>query len=711
MFLTLLLVGSQAASAVEADPLGTVISLMDELAAKVTAEGVAETKAYKEYIEWCSDASQNVKFEIKTAMSKKEQLEANIAKATVDAGASASKIEDLATAITADGTELKEATEVREKEAADFAASEAELVDSVGTLGRAINIIQRESSKNPALMQQVNSGDMGKLMKGLSTVIDAAAFSISDREHLTALVQSRQTAASDDDDSELGAPAAAGYKSHSSNIIDVLEDLKEKAEEELGDVRKAEASTKHNYQMLKQSLDDQMAADNKDLSEEKTNKAASEEAKATAVGDLTETSKGLSNSQEVLETTGSTCMTVASDHEATEKGRAEELAAIATAKKMLTENTGGASAQTYSFLQLDNVLEVGSSLHSRSDLANAEIVNLVRKLAREQHSNALAQLASRIAAVVKYGSSTGDDPFEKVKGLIADMIMKLEKEADSEGTEKSYCDEEMAKTKAKKEELGYTVGKLTAKVDSASAKSANLKADVKTLQAELAKLSKSTAEMDSLRRQQNTDYRAAKTDLDLGLSGVRKALNVLRDYYGSAAAAAASSAFVQDGADIEASMNQPSMPQQHSKSGGAGGSIIEILEVVESDFAKNLAVEETQEADAAAEYERTTQENKVTKGMKEQDVKYKTQEFKSMDKNIAELSSDRETTNTELAAVLDYDGKIKERCIAKPESYEERKKRREAEVNGLKEALSILNGEALVQRKKLGHHGHFLQSH
>merc|ERR1719305_791177 len=138
---------------------------------------------------------------------KKEQLEATIAKTTDDAGSSASKIEDLAAAISADSSELKEATAVREKEAADFAASEAELVDSVSTLGRAINIIEREMSKNPALVQQVESGDMGKLLKSLSTVIDAAAFSISDRDHLVALVQNRQQGTADDDDSAFGAPA------------------------------------------------------------------------------------------------------------------------------------------------------------------------------------------------------------------------------------------------------------------------------------------------------------------------------------------------------------------------------------------------------------------------------------------------------------------------------------------------------------------------
>merc|ERR1719405_218175 len=94
-----------------------------------------------------------------------------------------------------------------------------------------------------------------------------------------------------------------------------------------------------------------------------------------------------------------------------------------------------------------------------------------------------------------------------------------------------------------------------------------------------------------------------------------------------------------------------------------------------------------------------TQENKITKATKEQDVKYKTKEHTSLDKEVAELTADRTSAETELDAVLEYDKKIKAQCIAKPETYEERKKRREAEIAGLKEALSILEGQAFLQRQ------------
>merc|ERR1712165_137709 len=160
---------------------------------------------------------------------------------------------------------------------------------------------------------------------------------------------------------------------------------------------------------------------------------------------------------------------------------------------------------------------------------------------------------------------------------------------------------------------------------------------------------------------------------------------------------------LQDESKFGTFMQQPAAPETHTKASGAGGSIIDILQVCESDFAGNLAKEENEEADAQSEYEKVSQENAVVKTTKEQDVKYKSQEAKSQDKTAAEYSADRDTANTELSAVLDYYGKIKDRCIAKPETYASRKARREAEIKGLKQALSILEDEtAFVQRKRRG---------
>merc|ERR1719512_206364 len=518
---------------------------------------------------------------------------------------------------------------------------------------------------------------MNGALQAFRAILDAAALSSSDQHKLTALVQSQQS--DDADEDELGSPAAAAYKTHSGNILDVLEDLKEKAEGQLSDLRKAESNNRHNFEMLKQSLEDQVAADTKDMEDEKAGMASAAEAKAAAESDLDATSKSLASSKQQLATAHATCLSVAADHEDTVAARKKELSVIAEAKKILQETVSGAVSQTYSLLQIS----------SQSDLAGAEVVTTIKRLAKQQHSAALAQLASRVSALLRFGSA-GGDVFAKVKGLIADMIAKLESEAGADATEKAYCDEQLAKTEAKKGELEEDIAKMTSRIDKAAAQSAQLKEDIQTLEAELAALAKDQAEMDRIRQESHAAYVTAKADLELGLSGVRKAVGVLRDYYGGAAS------MLQDETRFGEFMQQPAAPETHSASQGAGESIINILQVCESDFAGNLAKEEAEEADAQSEYEKVSQENAIVKTSKEQSIKYKTQEAKSQDKTAADYSADRETTNSEYAAVLDYYGKIKDRCIAKPETYASRRDRRAAEIKGLKQALSILEDETAL---------------
>merc|ERR1719353_312421 len=203
------------------NPLSKVIELLTSLEAKIIKEGEVEAKAYKEYIEWCDDATKNTAYEIETAKTKKADLEATISKCAGDISASASKIEDLAAAIASDGGDLKNATLIRDKENADFLAAEKELVDTVDTIDRAISILEREMAKNPALMQ-VDTSNFKALLQSLSTVIDAAALSGSDKKKLVALVQSQSESKNQDAEEQradaeeamlgAGAPDPAAYK-------------------------------------------------------------------------------------------------------------------------------------------------------------------------------------------------------------------------------------------------------------------------------------------------------------------------------------------------------------------------------------------------------------------------------------------------------------------------------------------------------------------
>merc|ERR550537_354589 len=207
-----------------------------------------------------------------------------------------------------------------------------------------------------------------------------------------------------------------------------------------------------------------------------------------------------------------------------------------------------------------------------------------------------------------------------------------------------------------------------------TAKSAKLKEQVSALQKELSELAKAQAEMDSIRAEEKAAFDKNSAEMEKGIKGVKLALKVLNDYYAKS-------------------------DKAHSSADGAGSGIIGLLEVVESDFSKGLAEMRAAEQSAVSEYNQLSKANEIENAVKSQDVKYKTKESKGLDKDTSDTTNDRSTVQQELDAVNEYYTGIKARCIAKAETYAERTRRRQEEIAGLKQALSILDGEAVLIQK------------
>merc|ERR1719253_2404471 len=351
-------------------------------------------------------------------------------------------------------------------------------VKNANMLERAIGILERELSKGGASMLQVKNAN--NVAQALVVMVQAAVINSEDAQKLTAFLQSSQKA--EDSDGEMGA---AAYEGQSGGIIDTMQDLMEKANAELDECRKKEEAALHNYDMLKQSLTDEIEFANKDMAEAKKGMAASSEKKSTAEGDLTVTKKDLEADIASKGELHHDCMGKAQDFEAETKSRGEELAALAQAKKIIEETTGGAESQSYSFVQVASMAKAGS----RMQLARFEVVRLVRDLAKKHHATALAQLASRMDATLRMKSSARG--FDKVRAMISDMITKLEEEAEADATKKAYCDKEMGETEAKKSDKEDELEKLTTKIEEMTAESAKLKEEVQALQAALAELTRS----------------------------------------------------------------------------------------------------------------------------------------------------------------------------------------------------------------------------
>merc|ERR1719221_1985980 len=267
------------------------------------------------------------------------------------------------------------------------------------------------------------------------------------------------------------------------------------------------------------------------------------------------------------------------------------------------------------------------------------------------------------------------------------MIEKLQGEGEADATHKAYCDKELAESNQKKADKESEIAKLSTKIDQMTARSAQLKSEEAGLQKALAELAASQSEMNKMRAEENAAFKKNKADMEQGLEGVKLALKVLREYYAG--------------------------DKAHASADGAGNGIIGLLEVIESDFSQALAEFTTTEETSAAAYDKETKENEITKVTKEQDIKYKNKESTDLDQATSEALGDRSGVQTELDAVNEYLKSLAGQCITtggnmgteghNAESYEQRVERRTKEIAGLKEALEILNGEAvLLQSSRAG---------
>jgi len=527
-------------------------------------------------------------------------------------------------------------------------------------LQRTVAVIERQTGGGSFAQIKGASG----LVEAFKSMVAAEQMSVADGKKLTALVQADNDQS--DDEAAFGAPAAAvesdiatpSLTGSSGGVLDTLQGLLDSATEQLDSARKAELQSKNNYDMKKQSLDDEIKYASDDLAETKKIVAANTENKAVAEGDLAVTTKSLNEDKKDLASVHQSCMAKASNYETEVSSRAEELKALATAKKIIVEATS--LVQTDSFLQL-----VSSSQGN-------ELVHMLKKLASDRSSTSLSQLASRVESAIRMGTSSGEDPFVKVKEMVADMIDKIESAQAEDATQKAFCDKELKETKEKKDDKEAEVEKLATKQEQKEAQSAKVKEEVAVLQNELAELARAQAEMTALRSKEKAACDAATPDLKKAIKGLQLALKTLKEYYAKAADAA------------------------HGASDASSG-IIALLETAEADFTKNLNEIVAEEEMAVVAYESQTKENDLTKLANEADVKYKTKEAVGLDKYASDVASDLAGVNDELDAVNSAWQTLQSQCTKFPANYEERQAGRKEEIARLQDGLEVLESQSLVQ--------------
>jgi hypothetical protein len=671
----------------ELGPIQKVIQLVDELQAKVIAEGDSSQVAYEEFVDWCGKQAIETKHAIEDATESRETLTATIETAEANIEELTAEIADLTGSISRQEAEYAEAKENRKTEHEDFLARDADLGETVSMLTRASAVLEKnlKASKQEAVQEA-----LVKLTSTLTTVVDSSFVALQDKQLVESLLQKVDESPKDDIDVSLLQDARAppslvqqpqanqvAYEGSSGAILQTLEDLREKAETSRAASQKEEMQTAHAFNMYEQSTKGEISAQEEQLETAKKRLNKNQETKAVAEGEIETVKAALADSQKYLKDTQQQCMERASEFEAESAERSEELKTLAEAKKILTADGVDKAEGRLAEVQTDqrplSFLQVKSSANALNPFPERQLAaaSFLRKEGERINSYVLAQVGNRLAA----------DPFAKVKDMIQAMVEKLLQEQAEESEHKAWCDKETSKTAQSLDVKSDRVDELSTRVDKAKAESAQLAREVQVLYDEIQALDAGVKEATAMRQKEAADFSEKKKDYENGQTACAAAIKVLHEYYQG-------KSFVQTSSLVS--------DMAHSAGRGASSGIIGLLEVAESDFSRMLAEATAAEDSAVSEFDTFLQDSKVSRASKEAESKNKAAERQRVQGTIQETGQDHGDAKKELAAVKEYDEKLKESCDAKAPSFEEREQRRKAEIEGLQTALAILDGRDIA---------------
>lgn len=671
-----------------------VIEMLGSEVDKIKVALEEEGKTMEEYTGWCDDESTEKVYAIKTASTKIEDLTATIEDNSAQVKSLEEEIHELGTEIAERTAEIDEATEVREREKAEFLKSEAEQAATVDELermeaalkqqmGGAI-MLQGDASSAPqggsqesfdAFFLQVKSTaaagsgsleEISTIRKALSKMVSAIWVDPESKKSLgpasdksTALIQSEDGDASSTD-AEQPAP-------ENNDNLAAFEGLKGKAEESLQKQRDEENKKQSEYNIklaqLKQAI--ALAADN--LDDAKKEKAGLSEDIAKAKGELTEATASKEADAKALKTVQHECQEAAIAWEQRMKEAKAEISAIEKAKGILKD-------RVTVFLQVKVTDKTMGGNGGGVKKMRDSLVKHFRGLGERLHSLAMLNLVSVATS----------DPMEQVKGLLTDLITKLEKEAAEAASLHQFCQEEKNSTQKAKEQKQMVLDKLGARLEKATATSDELKETVAELSGEISAIDTSQAEATKIRNEEHEEYMKIDTEFREGADAVDDAIDALKEFYGDASLLQTSSETQVVSADEAASSGKDQ----------DANTIIGILDTIGDEFRKTVKDNEASERESLKAYETMVTDNKVAKASKTAEIKALESQIKMMASNIHDTSADEKLAQEEMAAILEYIEKLKPQCEGRTVPYAERQAKREAEIGGLKEGLAIIEADS-----------------
>eukprot|EP00747_Dinoflagellata_sp_TGD_P057450 gnl/TRDRNA2_/TRDRNA2_150643_c1_seq4.p1 gnl/TRDRNA2_/TRDRNA2_150643_c1~~gnl/TRDRNA2_/TRDRNA2_150643_c1_seq4.p1 ORF type:complete len:719 (+),score=306.11 gnl/TRDRNA2_/TRDRNA2_150643_c1_seq4:247-2157(+) len=318
-----------------------------------------------------------------------------------------------------------------------------------------------------------------------------------------------------------------------------------------------------------------------------------------------------------------------------------------------------------------------------------QIVNLLTSKASKLSSPVLLKLVTTVKAAK-------EDPLAKVKTLIEELIERLLKEAAEEASHKGWCDKEIGLAEQKRGYKADTIKETNDRMAKNKARQDKLTELIDELKTDLKGLETALEEGETMRAEEKEENEQAIKDAEKGKEAVEKAIETLEKYYKKAGKASAA-LLIETREKIEkaALHEEPDagFDSEYAGSQGESTGVIAMLEVIKSDCERTMKETEKAEKMAEQDFDELSTTSEASKVTKKVALEERNKALNGAKAAYDEDSSKMKAAQKVLDSTLEELNDLYKACGITGESAEERKQKREEELDALKQALCILNSQ------------------
>jgi len=681
---------SRLAGVAQDHPMIKLVTLMEDLEAKLEADGAAEQKAYDKYACWCEDTLNTKASEISAA---KEEIEKLTKSSKELKGAMAKhgvEIKQLKKDIAANVESTKEATEIREKEANEYEENKEESEQCIGALEAAIKVLTGagEEKKKKGFLETLQEAQLLSVIAGVRTVLKRPVVTRTVGEKELQTMQHFLDRPEDFVGGSTGMVSAmqmannpfGDYAPKSGQIQGILKGMYDAFTGDLEKSNAEEAEKQKGFEDLMKTKKAELAALEATLEKQEMDEAEKTKALAESKQSLDDTKTQLEDDEAFFDETKSSCQEKASQWAVRVRLRTEELHGVSTAIKILSSEKAKKTFKnaTSSFLQLASVSGGAGANGEKA----ASAYRRLRALATKYNSLQVGQLAGMIR-------TTGH--FTKVIHAIEKMIAILKEEQQQDIKERDICEKKQLKNKHDMEDLKFDIETADDKIKVLKNKAEELEGKVESLEKDIEDNEKETKELIGIRTKEQTAYLASVQDDLEAIRLIDKAIVAISRFYKSNKIPVS---LVQS----KEEHGKPGKPELGWKDGnyggrtGESGGIIAVLKMIKEDFENEIDSGKTQDSGSQVNF--NEDKELLEKGLEnlEESLVNTKKDLADTNYKIVDKEEHKEQKEKDLELQEEIKDTLKKNCAWVETHFDKREEARDAEIAGLIEAKHYLKG-------------------